>query len=288
LSFTVLVFLLSSTGRTSEPVTAEKGLLPETYGQVLYRHNEASPKQLYIIGISHQDTLTGANSPYTPRVEAEIYRIGAWLAREKGMELLLPEGFFAGAKGTILKNAGRVVSRSSHTEELRDLERMFAADKKSLNPEALLSEDLNLPLRQVEEQELYQTVHRGIRDLSDSTNLQQHFLIRSELDYHQDKRVGAMLQRIPEIIENARHQGLIRNQNGLFTIGLSHIPSILRFLQQGKVAISCPLFTSSKANFEECSEELNLVKEGFGVTVILPRTLADDQRLLKRNGIKIS
>jgi hypothetical protein len=287
LPFAALFVLLGSTGSISRPIAGEEALLPVTYGQVLYRYNKASPKQLYIVGISHEDTLTGSSSPYTPRVEAEVYRIGAWLAREKGVELLLPEGFFAkpGGKSGVRNTLQRGSQSYPAETDLKLLERLFSEDK---SPETLLSENFRLVMKQVEERNLYLTVHEGIRRLSDCTNLQQHFLIRSELNYYQDRRVGAMLQNIPKVISEAVLQGHVRKENALFTIGLSHIPSILRFLRDEKVAVACPLFTTAGTKLEECSDELSLSKEGFGVTVILPRTLADDQRLLKRNRIKSS
>lgn len=97
-----------------------------------------------------------------------------------------------------------------------------------------------------------------------------------------------MLQKVPQAVGAAFRQGHIQGEKALFTIGLSHIPSILRFLREEKVAISCPLFTSSPTKLSECSDPLNLAREGYGVTVILPRVLADDQRLLKKNRIKTS
>lgn len=290
LPLAVLIVLLSSTGGTFDSVTGEQGLLPVPYGHILYSYNGNSPKQLYIVGISHKDTLTGAKSPYTPRVEAEVYRIGAWLAREEGVELILPEGFFAGEPKIL--PVGKIPKAAAETwtaePDMKLIEEVLSDHDRSLNAEMLLNENFDMELRQIEERDLYHTVHEGIRKLADSTDLQQHFLIRSELDYHQDRRVGAMLQKVPEAVGTAYRQGVIGEEKALFTIGLSHIPSIVRFLREKKVAISCPLFTSSSAKFEECSEQLNLAAEGFGVTVILPRTLADDHRLLKRNRIKTS
>ncbi len=258
--------------------------MPVTYGQVLYSQNEESRKQLYIIGISHKDTLTGAHGPFTPRVEAEVYRLGAWLAREKGVELLLPEGFFSRRKDALPVSRLPAGDSPGPETDVNGLEQLFSRGGEGVvNAEKLLSAHFGLPIGQVEEEDLYRTVRDGITRLSACTSLQQHFLIRSELDYHQDKRVGAMLQRIPEIVGKALHQGQIKEQKALFTIGLSHIPSILRFLREEKVAISCPLFTSSSpAEFEACSDALNLARQGFGVTILVPRVLADDPRLMRR------
>ena len=49
---------------------------PAQYGEVIYQTNEKSPNQLYIIGTSHRDSLTCLNGSLTPRVQAEVYKIG--------------------------------------------------------------------------------------------------------------------------------------------------------------------------------------------------------------------
>src|SRR5512139_3598389 len=67
--------------------------LPPDYGKVIYRFNEASPNQLYIIGMSHQDALTGSKRSNTVKVQTEVYRLGDWLIHQAGLELLLPEGY---------------------------------------------------------------------------------------------------------------------------------------------------------------------------------------------------
>jgi hypothetical protein len=68
--------------------------IPVEYGEVIYRFNEKSPNQVFIIGISHRDALTCLNGDNTSKVQAQIYRIGDWLIHSQGLELLLPEGFF--------------------------------------------------------------------------------------------------------------------------------------------------------------------------------------------------
>ena len=54
-----LLVLLTSTGTSPRPMTDEEGFLPVDFGEILYSTNEDSPRQLYIVGISHEDTLTG-------------------------------------------------------------------------------------------------------------------------------------------------------------------------------------------------------------------------------------
>ena len=61
-------------------------------------------------------------------------------------------------------------------------------------------------------------------------NREENLLIRSELDYHQKRRVATMLQKIPGIINEEFLEGRIDNKKALFTIGLSHISDIIRYV----------------------------------------------------------
>ena len=76
---------------------------PAQYGEVIYQTNEKSSNHLYIIGTSHRDSLTCLNGSLTPRVQAEVYKIGEWLIDQRGIELLLPEGFFKNGTKKVLK-----------------------------------------------------------------------------------------------------------------------------------------------------------------------------------------
>ena len=82
--------------------------IPFERGEVVFSSNERSPNQIYIIGMSHRDTLTRANGSNTVKSQIEAYRIGEWLIQNKGLELLLPEGFLKDAsyeKGNSIKTA---------------------------------------------------------------------------------------------------------------------------------------------------------------------------------------
>lgn len=65
--------------------------MPAEYGDIIFRINPHSPKQLYIVGISHQDPNSGANNSTTVQTQMEIFRIGEWLKANRRLDLLLPE-----------------------------------------------------------------------------------------------------------------------------------------------------------------------------------------------------
>lgn len=105
--------------------------------------------------------------------------------------------------------------------------------------------------------------------------------LKSELDYLQERRIAAMLQRIPEIVNTEYRQGNIKNRKAIFTIGLSHLYKIIQYMNEGGIRIYAPLSDSN--GYKDYIDRLALQKENFGVSVIVPRTLADDQSILEIN-----
>ena len=64
---------------------------------------------------------------------------------------------------------------------------------------------------------------------------------------------------------------------------MSHLPRIIKYLNEKRITIPSPLPPSNKS--EEYLAELNLFKENFGVSILIPRTLANDKEILKLNGL---
>ena len=257
---------------------------PVEYGEVIYHHNEKSPNQIFIIGISHRDSLTYLNGDNTSRVQAEVYKIGDWLIHNQGPELLLPEGFFKSVSAKIGKkdiNAQEGES-SCRPLDMKGLEERFSDNKIYVNAEMLLKENHPLRLRQVEDKDLYDAVRTDIFKLLNCRgNVSEYSSVKSELDYLQEKRTAAMLQKIPKIVNDEFRQGNIKSKKAIFTIGMFHLHKIITYLNENRITIYAPLSTSNGS--EDYIAELNLRKENFGVSVILPRTLADDQKILEIN-----
>ena len=77
------------------PSHAEINLkIPVDYGEAIYRFNGKSPNQIFIIGISHRDSLTCPNGEKTSRVQAEDYQIGDWLIHHQGLQFPCRRLFF--------------------------------------------------------------------------------------------------------------------------------------------------------------------------------------------------
>jgi hypothetical protein len=281
----VLIFISFSSplGAGSVPVISNvvesaAQSIPAEFGSVIYSCNEGSPNQLFIVGISHRDIATRRNGATTVQAQVEVYRIAEWLIRNRGLGLLLPEGFFS---------EDRVASRTRPVYSLPDRSRTFldavtlearlGDDMKYVNAEMLLSERHAIQIRQVEDFDLYAEVISRVKSLE--KNRRDAFaslFIQADLDYLQDRRTAVMLQKIPDIIDYEYSEGTISSKEALFTIGLAHISGIIRYLEQKAIAIQSPAFTA----FEDYTAEVNLLNKDFGVTVIVPRSLASDREFL--------
>ena len=294
LSVVVFSFLLTLPFSIGDKLLGSSELIPATdpsvvpaqYGEIIYRVNEKSPSQLFVIGMSHRDSLTRRNGSQTSRVQAEIYKIGEWLIHNRELELLLPEGYFAG-KGRKIENENLNVALEKKSDcpapvDMDTLEEILSDNRTFVNAEMLLRDNYpSLKIRQVEDRALYETARKRITELIDQKNSCDYLLLRSELDYLQERRTAAILQRIPGIVNEEFQQGHIKGRVAILTIGMYHAHKIIRYLNDHKITVYSPLDKSSKG--EDYTAELNLEKEKFGVTVILPRTLVDNQRILELN-----
>lgn len=283
----LFVLLLLVFGALLSPGIAhsETGLnLPAQYGEVIYQLNPKNPNQLFIIALSHRDSLTLVNAVNTSKVQAEVYQVGDWLIHQQGIELLLPEGFFQSEMsrtGQVNIQASPVKNICTGSTDMQALETRLCNEKVYVNAEMLLKENHPLRTRQVEDRTLYFKVLDGLHRLVNGgkDSFDAH-LKQTELEYLQDLRTAAMLQAIPKVIEEEFHQGKIKSREAIFTIGMAHIHSIIRYLNECKIRVCAPLVPSGQKDY---IADLNLKKENFGVTIILPRTLADDSRILEVN-----
>ena len=134
----------------------------------------------------------------------------------------------------------------------------------------------------MEDEKSYVAVRSSILKLVNCGNNSCDFLaVKSELDYLQEKRTAAMLQRIPGIDDEEFRQGMIKARKAIFTIGMAHISKIIEYLNERRIKIYSPLIGSNKN--EDYIADVNLLKENFGISIIIPKTLANDQKILEMN-----
>ena len=279
--FCMILVALAFLGGTAYGADKDATTLPPEYGQMIYRCNDPRPDQLFIIGMSHRDTLTRLNGLKTARVQAEVYKVAEWLIQQRDLELMLPEGYFR-SRPPSGKTHPAEVQKSPECPpslDLDALEKKLSDETSFVNAEMLLLKHYRLRAEQVEDPFYYQEVGAHLRQLALGADSCDPILLRSELDYLQARRTASMIQRIPGLIADDFQAGKIRAKRAIFTIGLSHLPQIMKYLQEKKITISCPL-GSSKA-FEDYTAEVNLWKENYAVFIVLPKTLAEDPKSLK-------
>jgi hypothetical protein len=281
LSLTTAISLVPGTACTAEDISDNASAMtplkeerfPSEYGRVIYQKNADSLHQIYIIGQSHRSAITGRNSQDIIQVQAEIFRIGEWLIQEKNVGMLLPEGFFQKVSPDRRPASTNVIRQSVRLDN-QTLEARLG-DSQFVNADMLLNTSYNIPLGQVENEKLY----RNIRQLLRKANKESNLSILSRIQRLQDERTAVMLQNIPDIVEEAFAEGRIDNRRAMFTIGLGHVPEIISFLQHGSVRRSGEQQPNEGEKMGEAS--LKLLKRGYGVTVIIPRTLAENEHLLR-------
>ncbi len=263
---------------------ADTGRIPGEYGEVIFKRNEESSKQLHIIGMSHRDSFTRMNGNNTPRVQAEVYKIGEWFVRQKGLALLLPEGFFTstGAKTGSEKPSPGSNGECNKAADVKALERILSDNHKFINAEMLLKQHHSVRFQQVENLASYNAANKALRNLVNvGRNSSDYTLLKSEVEYLQERRLAAMLQRIPDVVDTEFRQGTVREKEAIFTIGMNHIHKIIQYFKENRIKITSAFLASNK--YEDYDTGLNLIKENYGVCISIPRTLLSDQKVLEIN-----
>lgn len=276
-----ILFLLPtvSSAAVKSPVQ-QPTVIPAEFGEVIFEIPGKADRHVYIVGHSHRSARTGANGVKTVQSQAEVYRIGEWLIKEENVRLLLPEGFFRKKpSATPAKGSGGGI----HPQPIKgaSIDNQTLVDKLSdtkafVNADMLLKANFPIQLHQVEDPQIYQAVGEFLRLTEDVRGSE---MVGTELDFLQQVRSAAMLQNIPDAVEYELEVGNIDSRRAMFTIGMAHVDEIIRFLREGRVELTPPATTY--ATYQNDSALLKLVEAGYGVTVILPRSLVDDQETLR-------
>lgn len=256
--------------------------LPLEYGEIIYSINEKSPKQVYIVGISHRDAESGMDNDDTVQVQAEIFRIGEWLNRNMELNLLLPEGYFSKTTSSASRARSVRVGGALSVSELDKvlLLKKLADNTRFVNAEMLLMKYFDMRASQVESREIYNAVRHSLAKLkaygADRLTPTDGL---AELRYLQEIRTAMLMQEIPGAIEGEFCKGTISKRFAMLTIGLNHLADIMRYIMEDSIRINAP--ANSRKQMENYSSDLKLLKEGYGITIIIPRSLADNRELMQ-------
>lgn len=94
-----------------------------------------------------------------------------------------------------------------------------------------------------------------------------------------------MLQNFPEVAKKTFRESRIGNRAAIFTIGMAHIGIIINFLRPGIIHRSATESVSTERASYEAS--LKFLDQAYGVTVVIPRTLADDKEVLRMARVEV-
>ena len=255
--------------------------LPSEFGEVIYQIHGDRPNQVYIIGQSHRSAATGANGSNTVKAQAEIFRIGEWLIEEQNVRLLLPEGYF-NRRPEVTKAAVEMVSNEVTRGPRLDnetLHTMLSDTSIFVNADILLRNSFNIRLQQVEDERIYNAVRESMRSAHENAVIPAGF--HHQVNYLQELRTAAMLQNIPVAVDREYRSGRISEKRAMFTIGMAHLSETIRFLEDGRIRIAAPPAGAVSADLPDFAAVMDLLDAGYGVTVILPRTLIDDREALR-------
>jgi hypothetical protein len=238
--------------------------------------------------MSHRDSFTRGNGNETAKVQAEVFKIGDWLIHNEGVQLLLPEGFFKNRKAEtreIDKKIEVELKKKSSCEELDKeladfvvLQARLADEATFTNAEILLKASHLVRVQQVEDWGLYDAARKELLKLVTSGKDTCDYSSLPELDYLQERRLAAMLQNIPGVVDDEFRHGYIQGRKAIFTIGMMHVHTIIKYLTENRITVRSP-----RSKDEGLTARLNLSAENFGATIILPRTLVDNREVLKIN-----
>ncbi|HKK02209.1 MAG TPA: hypothetical protein VJ955_08580 [Desulfuromonadales bacterium] len=243
---------------------------PSSLGTIVYQLHSDMPCQLYIVANSHRSCATGANGSKTLRAQIETFRIGEWLLKRKHLDLLLPEGFFGHDNATELPHWSAV------RLDGQTLEKRLADTSTFVNAELLLHRHYGIGLYQVEDAAIYNRAKALLRSgLKDGAVLSPGF--GKDLNYLQERRLAAILQNVPTVLSHAERRERISTPTAMLTIGLAHLPDIIRYLKNGNIRISPA--PGSKDLFPSFHTQLTLDRQDIGITVIVPHSLLSSRKL---------
>lgn len=259
-------------------VESGSSIFPDTLAKVIYQEKAGSRQQIYIVAQSHRSALSGEIGKDTLQVQAEIYRIGEWLVKNRGLGVLLPEGYFQN-RATGASSFGSSQARSDRQSDLSDgvLLKRLAAPDRFVNACLLLHDDFDIALQQIEDKGLHANVCFLLRELNEPASGEDRSALAAAFEYQQKKRSALLLRNIPEALAKQAGDREPRPANVLLTVGLSHVQKMIDYLKKGRAVIDPA--TAAADEFTRYSCDLAPLINNYGIIVLLPPTLAKNKDL---------
>lgn len=293
----------TTTAAAWEQTVPEQLFLPsfEHYGHVVFQIRHDAPNQIYIVGQLHEHPVTEDVNQETIQTQRDIYRIGEQLIKERELELIILEGLSADdsydALNETLRKFGKILQRGNVIDAMKEdskLERILntkikgdASEKERHLLQATagywLASTSNLRVAGAEDKDLHRLAVQGTKLVMRTGRLVaqrveearigkyrlSQVTIVNPYDHINQLRTAYILHNTPLVIEREDAAKRISRKQAMVVIGVSHIPDCIEFVRDDYLKV--PAYPSSTV--PPLDQPLGYVQAGYGVTVIMPRTI---------------
>ncbi len=284
----------------------------EPHGRILYQARPEAPNQVYIVGQLHRHPITGELKQETIHTQMDIYRIGEQLVKDRSLELVVLEGLTADKSHKVLNlNKGLRVARETykkvgilealHTADDQKLEKLLELKKEGTLPEETrhlfsaqaglwLAIAYNLVVAGAEDKDLYRLAMESAKlvmktkrivliEEKETESTAGPYRLHSptlrdinpldHINHINQLRTAYILHNTPQVIEREYAAKRISRQQALVVIGADHIPDCIEFVREDYLNVQ----PQSGSNAPPLDQSLGYAAAGYGVTVIMPRTI---------------
>ena len=97
------------------------------------------------------------------------------------------------------------------------------------------------------------------------------------------KNFKNICEKLPVLINKEHQDGNIKKPKAILTIGLSHVSMILKYLDPSGARFYSS--TSASSPDGDIFSDLTLQKQKFRISILIPKSLAEDPKILKINNL---
>lgn len=279
----------TTTAAAREQTVPEQAYPPlfEPYGRIVFQIRPEAPHQLYIVGQIHATPLTNRIDPETIETQTEIYRIGQRLVKD--LDLVLLEGETANMVHTDHNDNRRMIrddfQRHNFLNDIVTGKMLPKLMRTNVAKEKIPAEQggywlavaYDLDIQGAEDEKLHKLALEYVKLKVRTTRVAFDAMEVSDVEYITDNafnhinqlRTVYILVNTPKVIEREYAAQRITRKNALVIIGANHIADCVQFVKDDHVRSTPP----PESNAPPLNQPLGYAQAGYGVTVIMPRTI---------------
>lgn len=273
----------------------------EPYGRIVFQIRPEAPNQIYIVGQLHEHPFTEEADQETIETQRDIYRVGERLIKERGLELVVLESLYRDTSyedlNEALRRFGKILQRGNVLNAMKvdnHLERILDTEVEGISsPEGprLLqasagywlasthklrvvgAEDAKLHSLALEAAKLVVRTGRLAAQRVEEARIGKYRLgqvtILNPYDHLNQLRTAYILHNTPLVMEREQAAKHISRQQALVVIGADHIRDCIRFVRNDYLKV----LAYPGSIVPPLDQPLGYAQAGYGVTVIMPRTI---------------